>query len=261
MKYLGSKLRIKDFILPIILDGKEDYDFYIEPMAGSLSVIENVTGIKKYASDLNGYLIAMWKTLQEQQTDFLNYLVKQNILTEYGDKWFIERSVYNYYRFLCRKSGYQLLSVEAPIIGFVGFMASFNGRFYDGGYSGIASGRNYIDEQIRNTLKQLPKLHDITFIWNDYEGVSNLPELHTKRGIFYFDPPYAGVKHCELGKNFDYDRFYSHCEKLHADGNKVVISEYCMPSDRFKSIWEMSITNSLNPKNSYQRIEKLFVPC
>lgn len=56
-------------------------------------------------------------------------------------------------------------TLEEAMIGWVGFMGSFNGRFYDGGYSGHnVKGRDYISEQIRNTLSQIDKLKGVVKI-------------------------------------------------------------------------------------------------
>ena len=55
------------------------------------------------------------------------------------------------------------------LIGWIGWMGSYNGRFFDGGYSGHSVGkRDYISEQIKNTEAQLDKIKDITFIHSDY---------------------------------------------------------------------------------------------
>ena len=48
------------------------------------------------------------------------------------------------------------------MIGWIGWMGSANGRFFDGGYSGksntkIGTVRDYIKEAISNIEKQLPK--------------------------------------------------------------------------------------------------------
>lgn len=74
----------------------------------------------------------------------------------------IDRDIYNTYRaeFNKRKfnddSSISFLDAE---IGWYGYMGSFNGRFFDGGYSGHnVNGRDYISEQINNTLNQVPHL-------------------------------------------------------------------------------------------------------
>ena len=44
MKYMGSKSRIAEEILPIILNGRVDDQFYVEPFCGGLGTLDKVTG-------------------------------------------------------------------------------------------------------------------------------------------------------------------------------------------------------------------------
>lgn len=60
MKYMGSKSRIAKHILPIILDGRKDGQYYAEPFCGGCNVIDKVPG-NRIANDSNPYLIAMWE--------------------------------------------------------------------------------------------------------------------------------------------------------------------------------------------------------
>ena len=74
-------------------------------------------------------------------------------------------------------------------IGWIGFMGSFNGRFYGGGYSGKHKNRDYVAEQIRNTLKQVEAIKDIDFHNCNYDQLQ-IP----KGSIVYCDIPYQGTK-------------------------------------------------------------------
>lgn len=62
MKYMGSKARIADEILPIILADREPDQLYIEPFVGGCNTIDKVTG-KRVGIDINPYLITMWDCL------------------------------------------------------------------------------------------------------------------------------------------------------------------------------------------------------
>ena len=58
-------------------------------------------------------------------------------------------------------------------IGAIGFLASYNGRFYDGGYaktviSKTGKVRNYYQEAKNNLINQLPKLVGIKWYNGDY---------------------------------------------------------------------------------------------
>lgn len=130
-------------------------------------------------------------------------------------------------------------------------MASFNGRFFDGGYSGLSSGRNYIDEQIRNTEKQIPFIKDIEFNCCSYDEL-----IIPNNSIIYCDIPYKDTKQYDISKNFDYSKFWNWCRNI-SEKHQVYISEYNAPDD-FKCVWEKELVNSMNQKNTHRPIEKLF---
>lgn len=46
MKYMGSKWRIAKHILPIILEGRNDGQYYVEPFCGGCNMIDKVQGIE-----------------------------------------------------------------------------------------------------------------------------------------------------------------------------------------------------------------------
>ena len=109
-------------------------------------------------------------------------------------------------------------------------MASFNGRFFDGGYSGhkalLKSGktRDYITENINNTLKQIEKLKGVEWYSSDYYNCP-LPE----NSLIYCDPPYQGTKQYSTSKNFDYEMFYNWCRAMKKLGHTVFVSEvFCL---------------------------------
>jgi len=58
MRYMGSKQRFLNGILPIILQGRENNQYYVEPFAGGMNVICEVSG-NRIANDKNHYLIEM----------------------------------------------------------------------------------------------------------------------------------------------------------------------------------------------------------
>lgn len=233
MKYMGSKNRIANEILPIILKNRTENQFYVEPFCGGLGSFDKVKG-NRIASDSNKYLIAMWKDLQEQR-DFPSDIPK--------DLYDRAREEYN--------NGTNN-EFDDALIGWIGWMASFNGRFFDGGYSGKASGRDYVSEQMRNTKKQMSSLEGAVFVCSDYSELK-VP----KNSIIYCDIPYQGTKQYATSKNFDYNKFWQWCRKMNKAGHEIYVSEHSAPPD-FHCIWEKKTTNSLNTKNTYRHVEKLF---
>lgn len=79
MKYMGSKSRIVDNILPIIQERLRDYNIktYIEPFCGGCNVIDKVQCDTKIASDNQKYLIALLKNVQEI-TEFPDELTREH---------------------------------------------------------------------------------------------------------------------------------------------------------------------------------------
>ena len=235
MKYMGGKSKIAKYILPIILDGRRKEQWYIEPFCGGLGTFDKVTG-NRLACDNNKYLIAMWQGLQQNKERPI-YITKElysDARTEFNNKTNIKFSDFE--------------------IGWIGWMASFNGRFFDGGYSGTVGKRDYINEQIRNTEKQIPLIKGAVFESGDYRETSM---FYPDNSIIYCDIPYKGTKQYATSKSFDYDSFYNWCRNMKHHGHRVFISEYDAPND-FTCIWEKEVTNSMNSTITYRPTERLY---
>ena len=240
MKYQGNKNRIVGDILPIILQNRKEGQWYVEPFCGSCSVIQRVTG-KRIASDKNKYLIAMWKSLTEGKE--MPMEISKEFYCDVRDCFHGKNNRYT-----------------DDIIGWVGYMGSFNGRFFDGGYSGHnvigknGKARNYIAENIANTLKQVEQLKGIVWQSGDYFSI-NIPD----NSIIYCDPPYRNTKEYQFSRGFDFDSFYSWCHEMADKGHTVLISEYAMP-DSFECIWSKKLVNAMNPTITKNATERLFIP-
>lgn len=163
MKYMGSKARIAKHILPIMLEEaeKKGITTWVEPFVGGSNMIKTVPKqMKRIGYDKNVYLIEMYKHIQKYGFTYTEQ---------------ISKGLYDECRNAYNTNSWHVgnQEVDASFIGWVGFMASANGRFFDGGYSGISktkigTERNYIDESIRGLKKEFPDLQDVTFISEDY---------------------------------------------------------------------------------------------
>ena len=236
MKYQGSKSRIVGEILPIMLKSMQPGQTFVDGFCGSCSVIQNVpSDYKRIANDNNRYLIAMWKELTT---------------TNWKPPTTIEKPFYDKVRESWHKNDGKY---SDALIGWVGFMGSRNGRFFDGGYSGHnAKGRDYISENIRNTSRQIPFLMGVEWQTGSYESI-----VMPKASLVYYDPPYKGTYGYSTSKNFDHDRFYDWARQMKRDGHLVYISEYNMPGD-FSCVWQKQITNSVNLTKTYKPMERLW---
>ena len=236
MKYMGSKNRIAKEILPIILKGRKENQYYVEPFCGGCNTIDKVTG-NRIANDKNKYLIAMWKGLQEDSVR--NYKIPYDTYSE-------ARTEFN--------NATNLL-YDDFLIGWIGFMASFNGRFFDGGYNGNYKKRNYTKESIDNIEKQVKDLLGVKFYCENYNELF-IPD----NSIIYCDIPYKNTKQYGTSKDFNHSDFWQWCRDMTVKGHKVFISEYEAPND-FKCIWSKDVKVAIRPDKTLNKTERLFSYC
>ena len=236
MRYLGSKSRIAEHILPIILDGRKDGQYYVEPFCGGCNMIDKVPG-NRIANDGNPYLIAMWDALS----------------WGWDPPKIIDRE---HYRDVRECYNQNTDAYPMHYIGWVGFMGSFRGTFF-GGYTGhsvmdaSAGVVDYIGRAVRNILAQAPLLDGVQFTSCDYADICIPPN-----SIIYCDPPYEGVT--KYAYSIDHENFWAWCRERVAEGHDVFVSEYNAPGD-FICVWERKLRVCVNPSIDKQAIEKLFI--
>lgn len=241
MKYMGSKSRIKKEIVPIIQGFiTEDTTAYIEPFVGGCNVIDTISHNIKIGSDNNKYLIDLHKEAK-QGINFPTYISKEH----YSEV----------------REAYKNNTDKFPnwYIGLVGFLASYNGRFFDGGYAKTITTskgtiRNYYDEAKRNYIEQIPYITDIEFRYCDY---SYYTTDNTKGAVIYCDIPYANVKQYATSRNFDYLKFWNWVRTM-STCNIVIVSELQAPND-FKCIYEQATTRTVDNTKRVNSVEKLFI--
>jgi DNA adenine methylase len=242
MKYMGSKARYAKEILPIILKDRKPEQWYIEPFAGGMNMIDKVEG-NRIANDINEPLVAMWDALV-----YSNWKPPHRITKE------------DYNEIRKQKTNY-----KPELIGWVGFCCSYSGKYF-GGYAGdypesrrLKNGTlpNYQQEAINSTAKQIPKLKGVKFTNKNYWEIE-IP----KDSVIYCDPPYQNTT--KYATDFDHNLFWEWCRELSKQGHSVWVSEYNAPSD-FKCVWEKKATSQLsaNGKIGGSKIstEKLFLYC
>ena len=239
MKYMGSKSKVAKYIVPIIQQKITDHhiNIYIEPFCGGCNIIDKIVCEKRIASDNQKYLIAMLKNLdkikdlpffvtKEHYSDVRNCFNESN--NDYPD-WYV---------------------------GAIGFLASYNGRFFDGGYAGLIKTktgviRNYYDEARRNLESQIELLNGVKFDCSDYKCYTDYSGC-----LFYLDPPYENKKQYGSSKEFDYKEFWSWCRYM-SRKNIVLISEQNAPPD-FQCIWQQSVKRTIDNTKRVNALEKLF---
>lgn len=144
----------------------------------------------------------------------------------------------------------------------IGFLASYNGRWFDGGFaqSGYEKTKNgerwrdYYQESKRNLETQAKDLVGINFSCYDYR---QLPMTTTSHNMIYCNPPYANTKQFANSHNFDFDEFWETMRQWSKD-NFVLISELSAPDD-FVCIWQKDVQRSMkSTDNTMRAVEKLF---
>lgn len=233
MRYMGNKRRICKEILPIIIENKKVNQYYVEPFVGSASIIQEIFGLR-LGSDNNYYLIELLKAIQ-------NNWIPPSIVTEkqYSD---IKLDKEKY---------------PPELVGFVGFCCSFGGKFFGGicrGTNNKGRLRNFADEQVRDLLKQAPKLKGIEFRCCDYWNLQIPPN-----SLIYADPPYYQTTKYPTGKGFDHNKFWDWCRAKVKEGHTLYVSEYTAPED-FICVWQKEVCSSLDLNTGGKKnVERLWI--
>lgn len=240
MKYMGSKSRIAKHIVPIIQQkmAENNLHTYVEPFVGGANVIDKIIAEKRIGCDKQKYLIALYQNLD-----------KIGSLPEFVDKEHYSkvRDCYN------NNAG----TFEDWYVGAIGFLASYNGRFFDGGYAGLVNTkagtvRNYYAEAKRNLEKQIESLRGIEWKCGDYRVTCSDYE----GCLIYCDPPYNGTKRYSADFEFYYDEFWEWCREM-SERNIVLISEHSARDD-FECIWQAPITRTIDNNKRVDTVERLF---
>lgn len=247
MNYFGGKGRVAKYIVPIIQKTIDDNNIhaYLEPMCGGLSIIDKIKCNKKYAYDLNKYLISLFIHLKG------GGILPEDISDEY----------YNALRIAWHNNNAERKFQDWEI-GLL-WLSSFSGRGPDGGRSirgfekrkdGTVKERFYYQERKANILKQFeqPLCKDIIFGVGDYKKLTGLSNY-----VIYVDPPYENKKEFANSIGFNYREFWNIMREWSKD-NIVFTSELEAPSD-FKVVWEHEVSRSINAKDKGKATEKLFV--
>jgi DNA adenine methylase len=238
MKYMGSKSRIARHIVPIIQHyiDHSGAAAYIEPFVGGANVIDKVSAPGRHGTDINPYLIALLSHVQHGRE------LPESVSFEQYSEVRADKA-----RF------------PAWYVGCVGFLASYNGRFFDGGYAKPGyegtKFRDYYRESKRNIEKQAAQLKGIEFACKDYRWPSGPGTF--ENSVIYCDPPYAGTKQYANSENFDYNEFWNTVRRW-SRKNVVLVSEHAAPDD-FTCIWEQPVLRTIDSVKRVPTMERLFL--
>jgi DNA adenine methylase len=232
MKYVGSKNRHARHILPLILSGRLEGQWYVEPFVGGFNCIDKVSG-RRIGSDSNKFLIALFRAVVAGWTppdsvDYNEYVAIRDNKNDF----------------------------PAHLVGFVGFGCSYSGKWF-GGYArgndtkGVP--RNYCSESKRNILSQVDSIKGVDIREGDYFTLE-IPD----NSIIYCDPPYKNTTSPYSGDSIDYEEFWDWVRLQKLRGHRIYVSEYEAPED-FTKIWSREVNNTLNQDTGEKKgLEGLF---
>ena len=102
------------------------------------------------------------------------------------------------------------------------------------------------------SLLQLESCQRLAIYNKSYDEIEIKPN-----SVIYLDPPYKDTNKYEISKDFDYEKFYSWCER---QTELCFISEYSMPKDKFTCIAEIEHRSIICANENQSVIERVFLP-
>lgn len=242
MRYQGSKRSMMKSLKRLIESNLGKCKAYVEPFGGGMNAFAAVDHPNKIAADINSYVIAMWKGIQNG-----TFIIPESV----------SEIEYKSMKEDCLSKGGKY---DSALLGYVGNACS-NGCGWWNGYAHFNPKKNedHIAEARRGLIKHINSfigLDNCQFVNSDYRSL-NYPD----NSFIYCDPPYASTK----GYNkdgFDNELFWEWCREMVDKGHKVMVSEYTAPSD-FVCIWEkarkdgMGTTKTGSIQNT--KVERVFV--
>lgn len=227
MRFMGSKARHAKHILPYILKGRRENQWYVEPFVGGGNMIDKVTGLR-IGADINPFLIQALQLIRDDPKNL--------------PKDVYEFSEYDYKELQKAKNG--------KLKGYAGFTFSFAGKWF-GGWSRDKDNNDYVRRAFNNAQVQTIGLKGVLLKVSCYNEL-DIP----KESIIYCDPPYAETT--KYKDNFNHYAFWNWCENMTMKGHKVFVSEYSAP-DNWITIWEKEVKVGVaKDKKEKLAIEKLF---
>jgi DNA adenine methylase len=228
MRYPGSKRRISNGIIGVIMQNATPDTVYVEPFCGGCNMLTEINLKHRYANDINSYWIAM--------------------ITSFLGGWrpptTISKDAYLHIR--DNKSLY-----PPELVGFAGVFCSFGAKWF-GGFA-VGDHANYALRGLKALTEAAKYLRGVHFTSVSYDEME-IPD----RSIVYCDPPYSGVSDClYCCPKFDHDQFWQWAADL-SNRADVVVSEYSAPVD-WRSLGSISTTQAMCRDAVTSRVEQLFV--
>lgn len=230
MQYMGGKARIAKRVIQAILDDGAPTDRWFEPFVGGANVMEHAAPVFKkcFGADAHRDAAMMWGAA--------------------SNGWRPGKVTRELYKELRHAD-------SSALRGFVGFGASFGGKWF-GGF-GASQNRGELWKSSARTLDRQATVferHGVVF-QHRFFGEYTPPSGTT----VYCDPPYAGTTGYSTG-DFDHHNFYLTLREWARNGCRVYVSEYTVPNHvTTEVIWSHEKRMSLSKgSNDRVAVEHLF---
>jgi len=233
MKYMGSKLRVSKYIIPIMLDSYKGKNFY-DLFCGGCNLIDKIPDTyNRYANDYNEATYLAMLMIRDHIEDIPT---SKEEFTELDYKALKEQS---------KKE-------KTGMNSFAAFAYSYGAMEYSTFRKDTIGKRDYVAESYRAAVKQNKLIRDIVFTNLSYDEVVIKPQ-----SLIYCDIPYKNTAAYKTG-DFDHDKFWGWCRDKKQEGHTVFVSEYNAPKD-FKCVWEKEVCSSLTKNTGSKKgVERLF---
>lgn len=231
MRYNGGKAIACKRFAKVINQFSYGKETYVEPFVGAAWVTQYVEHPIRMVYDINPYLIAMWRALQE------GWIPPGNITED---------------EYRIAKIG----SVPDHLRAFIGFGCSWGGKWF-GGYAGNAGNPECARQSRDSLLRKMKKLADVRFSTQGYD------ELSPANSIVYCDPPYTDSTPGWLPGKFDHEEFWHTMHKWARHDNIIIVSSHEAPDGiecvaEFRNVKVISGSHAKD-KAKQSRYEKLFI--
>lgn len=236
MQYMGGKAMIARRVVAAILQDTDARDVWYEPFVGGGNVMEHAAPhfARCAGTDVHPDLIMMWRhvTAGGQVPEFVT------------------------------REEYAALRHAEPswLRGYVGFGASFGGKWF-GGYGVVKVDRKHPNAEIIRSSHLVISRQAAVFRANDVKfSCGPFGRFVPPPGaVVYCDPPYAGTTAYSSTGSFDYRAFYDTLVRW-SETRSVYVSEYGIPEDvPSEVIWEREKRNVLEKgDNRRVAVERLF---
>lgn len=234
MKYMGSKKRAKNLLLPLFNKFRDPSQVFVDVFTGGGNVLDMVGG-PRIGFDLNRYTIAALQVIR----DDLYALPKDS--TEFTEE------MYCYVR--DHKDQF-----DDGLVGYVGFALSYGAKFFGGWCRDSRGLRDYVSEAYRSAVKQHKCIQNVELIASDYRDIK-LP----KDSFVYCDPPYRSTTGYRGVDAFNSDEFWEWVRRHSLEGHTILVSELEAPQD-FIEVGCKSLSASLTrDTGSKKMLDKVFM--